>query len=233
MYKQLPDDLQVRLWGYSAPDLTRTQLKAIRANLEPFDLWGVEDRTPDAVLPLPDCVQSLEQALADSVQDFRPRLDLLTEAAQAPELKRPPLPSAYPRLPGWYRLSRGAWEPSATPPPPGIYIADLETYSQDPGQKIQRHWLPFCLGALELLTGELWVWLTDWDSPVTALPVDQSLRDSIVVNHNCPYDRQYFLAEYLIEGSGNSWVDTMSLWIQTHGMCNQQRPVYKLYENDD
>lgn len=256
--KRASDHIHQTLLGWTPEEPNSSQVRKIRAKLEPFDLQDAKDGNTPVDLPLPEWMGTYQKMVEQAVDHVGHSGERLADLKHFVSLAVPELPSAkLPTLPGWYRASlvnpRG-WQATEGLPSGQVMVLDFETVH------ISGFWYPFCMAAL---TSSGWyLWLADltlypckpWIetlkvtdpktgktkkaelerdfSPRLATTI-QGPTGSTIVGHNIQYDRQYLTPEYLVEDSGNRFVDTMGAWIATRGMGNQQRVTYKLTTGED
>lgn len=214
------DSLHNRLFNKTPEYPTRYQLEQIKDILEPWQLSLNERGSEYVDIPLPDFCLDIDSTINQATQDVGGHLlDQLDNFYSTPNLK----PVHYPIKSGWFVYDGKQWKTSK-PPTNQTLILDLET--------VEVHtdmWQPTCLIAINHL-GHTYLWNTDFSCMPSLIPFSTG---NLIIGHNISYDRSYLDVEYLPEDSGNRFFDTMSAFITTRGLTNQQRGLYALSQQEE
>ncbi|KZT61440.1 hypothetical protein CALCODRAFT_514748 [Calocera cornea HHB12733] len=142
----------------------------------------------------------------------------------------PAPPEEWARQSGWTRYAPdGSYEPVPHLPPDETALTfDIEN---------MPHYSSYPIIACAASAHAWYAWLSPWilgesPHPEHLIPFgpDPAGGTRVVVGHNVAYDRARVAEEYTLQGTGNKWVDTMSLHVATHGISSHQRPAWNKYK---
>jgi DNA polymerase gamma 1 len=241
--KKLPDSYHQRVLGYPSTPISPKQQRAMLATWEAMKLTEATDGNEVSEIPMPSWFGNYQSHLEEAVARYGS--EYIKLAKRFAGMETPELPPDPPYVPGWIRcpLDGDRWLPSEAPTDP-VMVLDFETVrvkddasheeeacnesESDEDLPVQNgNWRPVCMVMLSEASWYVWTADIHQELPRTVdLPRDQRL----LIGHNVQYDRAWLTPEYLMEPSGSRFLDTMAMWIATRGMCNQQRPVFKITE---
>lgn len=183
---------------------------------EQFGLADKSDANQSVDIPLPSWFTRYEDLLDSACIPYLEPLAKLRQMMDwKPELT---LPTNFRVQPGWqyWKAEIEKWVP-CKPPSNRVMVLDFEAI------EVAGKWYP-SVAIARLEKGWL-CWCNDFSNMSTTATFG---KNNLVAGHNISYDRQYLDVEYLQASSGNLFHCTMSSWIVTRGISNQQRPVYKM-----
>lgn len=183
------------------------------------------DETKPVNLRLPSGLD-LNGLLAAVQRECDPYIERLNRLlyGYSPKLERLRVPSIMPFGPGWWAWDGRKWIESSEPA--GITaVLDFETTWTDPDR---LHWFPVCCVVIDC-EGVIRVWQVDPELEELDALVDLG-PECLIVGHNISYDRSFLKSEYLLAGTSTRFWDTMSAFIATRGITNQQQAALKKAE---
>jgi DNA polymerase gamma 1 len=217
MYRRLSDEMHLKLWGRLPRKVKAYQEQLITERLTPFDLHNSVDKAEEVNLHIPNAFGTWEQEVSEAekkyIQGYTDTLEGLCH------INNFYIPSSFElSKPGWNVWKDGRWV-SIKAVNGKAFFFDIETARPD---LTVDEWKPVC--AIGLSQRGWILWKYDGSDFI------DFGHNNVVVGHNVSYDRSYLECEYGYSDTGNRFFDTMSAWIVSRGMCNQQVP---LYNSDD
>ncbi|KZO98242.1 hypothetical protein CALVIDRAFT_553933 [Calocera viscosa TUFC12733] len=229
----LSPSLRAQLFPPSSPPFPPPPPHAVKRSLQHLAQHGLDTSAastlPPISLPLPKLAgRTLDEHFHRlGRRGAEPSLSLSRAFANIP---LPPIPDSWALASGWTRYAPdGSAEPVPhLPPEEQAVVFDIEN---------MPHYSSYAIIACAATEKAWYCWLSPWilgesDDPEHLIPFGPCPSDGarVVVGHNVSYDRARVREEYSLEGTGNCWVDTMSLHVATHGISSHQRPAWNKYK---
>lgn len=217
--KLLSDDLHLRVLGRTPSLPSKRELKVMYEGYERAGMQDAFDNSPVVEFPIPEGVGTVYDVIKAATElvglpEYIKDLQTLSDAEITLPARKIPIKA------GWQVWNGVKWVEGAKPADGSIMILDFETAKYDSGK-----WYPSMLICCTAESAwHVWQW-ESWETSETLVSIG---NNQIIVGHNVPYDRSYIYEEYLYADSGNRFFDTMAAFIAVRGMCNQQRPLYKM-----